>query len=55
MFKVKEWVSVSFKDDMIYFYYDLIKDLIKVVVNIFIEKKIKNNFIGGGVFNDFFF
>ncbi|WP_000976584.1 Do family serine endopeptidase [Helicobacter pylori] len=53
--KVKERVSVPSKDDTIYSYHDSIKDSIKAVVNISTEKKIKNNFIGGGVFNDPFF
>ncbi|PUD65226.1 serine protease, partial [Helicobacter pylori] len=53
--KVKERISVPSKDDTIYSYHGSIKDSIKAVVNISTEKKIKNNFIGGGVFNDPFF
>ncbi|WP_104748068.1 Do family serine endopeptidase [Helicobacter cetorum] len=53
--KVKERVSVPSKDDTIYSYHDSIKDSIKAVVNISTEKKIKNNFMGGGMFSDPFF
>ncbi|AFI04014.1 Do family serine endopeptidase [Helicobacter cetorum] len=53
--KIKERVSIPSKDDTIYSYHDSIKDSIKAVVNISTEKKIKNSFMGGGMFSDPFF
>ncbi|WP_205437129.1 Do family serine endopeptidase [Helicobacter suis] len=52
---VQKRVGADSGNSTIYSYHDSVKEATKAVVNISTQKKIKSNFMGGGMFNDPFF